>query len=1444
MAIYVYTSKMAQTDAQTHGFVTELEKITKNVERGQSLAIFQHYPVPYLKKALGKSYRLIASRHNFKDDIILVMLRILSRGSSEYSDFMDDNSVMEAFTPSHDELIAYLAQRNLRPVIVKPAVNDTDLQFLYGVLNNSDEGRSIFVYESKVWVEKINSPEIEPYKSVICDAICSLVNDPSLLDDEENFIRQGSGTGIKILCKKFPYDNALVLIAPLKDGEPEKQYLYDYEQIFKAEKLTDELKQFAIKSYPLYLVVDKEIWFSVEKDFGSDSRSANLSLSPEEVSLLESINPVNPVCFPLFINGRPGSGKSTILQYLYADYLKHYLIHLSENATYNPPIYLTYSQDLLNDAKKHVINIVKNHYKNLVTNHSISPESIESIDSMMLFQDFLLRNIPDDVKRIKFKKESKFYFRDFKVFYKEFRKGDGSLKSITPEIAWHVIRTYIKGMTSSEEVFSLDDYEELPKKRRSVSSEIFKLIHDKVYQNYIDHLDQNNLWDDQDIAQYVLINDLIKDYYPAIFCDEAQDFTKIELEVINRFSVYHHKKLQSHEIPKVPVAFAGDPFQTLNPTGFKWESVKDLFRESLILANDTTNSDNYDFNYKPLSYNYRSTPSIVKLCNLILLVRASLFNDSDVKPQIPWGGSQDSIPKYFNICEGWVGEKFASQPDITYILPCDEGEENDYIKNDSFLKTLQNPQSMSKGVFLSAILSKGLQFSRVVLYKFSEQLEDKYNLKQIFSNQSLAGGDLTLEYFFNKLYVAASRPFKHLFILEAGHIQENPLWGFLTDLNKDFFEKYTRDKDWLDEIENNPPSISIRPEGDSTFDIDAGKEDPKEVAEQLFTYAMSEQNPAIFLLAAPRFKACNQNIKASLCEGYAMKFQGEFLKAGDIFKRISDFKLALQCYWKAIAYEQIAGMDSTDKFTRTDLRFISSKFYCNDNADPLDFIKTFTEHVGDDDSIMQDPGYIKIINIVLERLFNSPKTSIDPKYFHLFEKFDNPERPFEQKKMAHFALKSGLKRNAFELFRKYNPVNEPEYITLLTEFGSTKEKIDAHFKRQEFDKIVEIVSKSGIEIPIDVFDQVFTSFIALEKLEKACDLIDSKLIASHDPGISIVILNKYKEIIELYLKLGRASLTNDVVVKYIQAKLDEDMWKDVTDILRKKKLVFSDKKELTIEDQLYEKILKIYLVAVVRSDAFLLEKTTLLEKKDVIDFLSELVKPKNFIDGYSIQEQKIIGAALEMTGDKFIAGDFYKRFIIKETGITFIDLEYFRSRWLKAREKVVDHFRTRGKTPELMKTLKEISDRKTEWNIINFDKVPEYPNFEFQTLQEFIEGIPVNKISRTDKKDKYKVIRLLEVAKNKDAKKLAERVAIKINKRVSHVNVKYFTDRMKLVLDFSEDSVTFLLKDLMCESSGWEKTSPDIWQNEEWQFNIRLFHDRFQFIQKDNFTILMEVVLV
>lgn len=207
-----------------------------------------------------------------------------------------------------------------------------------------------------------------------------------------------------------------------------------------------------------------------------------------------------------------------------------------------------------------------------------------------------------------------------------------------------------------------------------------------------------------------------------MFCDEAQDFTRLDLEVLLKMNLFSDRALTASDISRVPFAFAGDQFQTLNPTGFRWDAIKASFVEKFIFELDPAGrSGRTDLNYCELQYNYRSTENIVGISNHVQAMRAVRFQLSDVKPQHPWMQSAGSpLVVWFRSNDALFWSEFEKNPSIVIIVPCNEGEEHDYVVNDSMLaRYIKIEDGVPKNV-LSTSRAKGCEYLQVLVYGFGE----------------------------------------------------------------------------------------------------------------------------------------------------------------------------------------------------------------------------------------------------------------------------------------------------------------------------------------------------------------------------------------------------------------------------------------------------------------------------------------------------------------------------------------------------------------------------------------------------------------------------------------------------------------------------------------------------------------------------------------------------
>src|SRR5262249_26960606 len=97
MALLAYITDPCREDAERHGQVSTLETIKGSIERWQNLTGFDFFlPTPFVKRKIGRNFRLIAYAVPFGDDQLILFLRFIGRGSKDYEHFLsnwdDENS--------------------------------------------------------------------------------------------------------------------------------------------------------------------------------------------------------------------------------------------------------------------------------------------------------------------------------------------------------------------------------------------------------------------------------------------------------------------------------------------------------------------------------------------------------------------------------------------------------------------------------------------------------------------------------------------------------------------------------------------------------------------------------------------------------------------------------------------------------------------------------------------------------------------------------------------------------------------------------------------------------------------------------------------------------------------------------------------------------------------------------------------------------------------------------------------------------------------------------------------------------------------------------------------------------------------------------------------------------------------------------------------------------
>lgn len=899
MALMVFVTENCRKNARDHGLVNELDAFRDRVEQTQSTSLFDPFPPPYLvkKKLGGRQGRLIADLRTVEDHAVIVFLSIMIRGHHAYDREFGRDPIAYgqrhfAHLVSNDELARYVNDRTHKgPPPEKGHPSEAEYAFLFNAFSHQVEsGAEDLVCETKEWVELVTQERVVMQLALVSDTCLNALSaQPGL----HYAPVQKPGWGIWFL--RSPGRLVLLTLCIGQNAAEAESIARRTAADLDGRDATTILRA-SRRAYPALILADSDLWLDLERE-----PLGNMALSPEESEVLESVR-TSSTAFPLFVNGRAGSGKSTILQYIFADLLFFHLGN-QQQLEMAPPIYLTANPELLRVARTFVERLLKTESSFAqLGGQDLAREHKPILDQAFReFRTYLLSLLAGDEKARHFGEGARVdYARFRRMWVERFGREPKAYRETGPDLSWHVIRSYVKGMGAAT-YLDPDDYEELPENQITVTQDSFERVFRRVWEGwYQQELESKALWDDQDLTRYILDCDLAQPVFPAVVCDESQDFTRLELELLLRVNLFSDRKLPPNAIRRVPFAFAGDPFQTLNPTGFRWDAIKASFVEKFVSELDSSRrAGGVELNYRELQYNYRSTRPIVRFGNHVQAIRAALFQMPDVKPQTPWTTERDSPPvMWFRSTDATFWKKFRENPGFVVIVPCGEGEEASFVEQDP---NLREHVRMEDGVpvnVLSAARAKGCEYPAVVVYGFG-QAADGDVVGRIASKD--AGGvpepdrHLPLQYFVNRVYVAVSRPKRRLVVVDTdGGFAR--LWKCAQDevAQSTLMQHLKNARDvWEEQIEGmamgRPDDLTRETVGD-----------PLDNARAFETEGLARQDAFLLKQAALAYRSGGDAPKARECRARAFEAEGEWREAGEAYLE-AGFVLpdGVRCLWRA-----------------------------------------------------------------------------------------------------------------------------------------------------------------------------------------------------------------------------------------------------------------------------------------------------------------------------------------------------------------------------------------------------------------------------------------------------------------------------------------------------------------------------------------------------------------
>jgi hypothetical protein len=1092
MTYYIWLTDACRREARQHGTLQLVEHIVDQVEASQRLVGFDQFsPTRFLKRGLGRSYRLVAYRWDMTaEDSVLTFERVLPRGSGDYEYFsanyerIDPRSYLADTTD--EKVRVYYARRTAsEPLPPRPQMTERESSWLYGVSTERLVEEETVVLETADWVHAMKQSAALPLLGLYHQMLQSVnlqTLPQSTAAEPVQVLKQTSGN-LAIAYAYWPHVKRLLLLEPLGDAQ-RRVFHTPWEKLLPGLVSAQEIGRLALRSYPLLMTLDREAWLAIE-----DDGEANLALSPEESDLLETLRGTSGGTgprYPLFINGRAGSGKSTMLQYLVADYVEFAVTNNMAVA----PLYMACSTDLLANARKNVFRFLTTHHTRLLAGGGTLEKRRAILDEILrkgfvVFHDHLYSLLNAD-NRSRFPSASYVDYPAFRRLWDDDYSRRQHAHRVSAELAWHVIRSYIKGSRSSpDDDLSPGEYGALPKKRRSVPVETYERVYKDVWGWY----QALGRWDDQDLAAALLQQGGLRATSPVLFSDEAQDFTPLELGLILQMSIYADRALTPEDMARVPIAFAGDPLQTINPTGFRWSSVEAMFHQQFTDLLDPRRGGSLTINHQELTFNYRSQRNIVYFCNLLQLMRFVHFDADVSRPQEAWSlRDEHGLPiQWFDPDITATAEQLVTHADFVKVVNCEAGEESRMAADDALLSRL--PRELDKNVYrnvLSPARAKGLEFDVVVLYKFGDTAPE--GLAEVLSGQRPPPTDpqarLPYEYFLNRLYVAASRAKKRLIVVDSRRARDS-FWRFATDAT--FGERLPTEVKNADTWAGRLAFLL-----DSQDDLATEQVEVLQQADEYWARGRQLRDPYLLRQASLAYQSAGEQSRGYACLGLAHEYERDYRKAGDAYAKAAKDDEAIRCYWVAREYKAILKIHTDVTLPAQRAADFMTRSATDSSGDFLEHMVQWIVEAAVPD-ITMDSTWQAVLGELLKRLSS---VTLEPlvarRALTLCEAADRAGMALDKATFAAIAYRGGSNNRAVTLWEEIGQTEHQDYRRARARIEPFPGNLEWLARARDHERVVEewrSHAPSAGSVADDIVRMVIDSAIHRNEVQLAIDLL-------------------------------------------------------------------------------------------------------------------------------------------------------------------------------------------------------------------------------------------------------------------------------------------------------------------------------------------------------------------
>lgn len=529
--------------------------------------------------------------------------------------------------------------------------------------------------------------------------------------------------------------------------------LFEYVTNLNKQNNTVIIDEYIKQNKNIRVIVKKHNCFVENKEFNKLYLISNVSgvnlpkLNKEQLEVVETIDS------NILVQGVAGSGKTNLC-------IDKIIYTASKNYS-GKVLYTTFSRGLINDTKlkvdaykkdlEQVLNAYKSgkvvfmddHYKKALENKlgiyffvNDNNQVFEKLEKIIYYLEnkvdyFLI----EDLYKQKFGEthfaNENYFVNTYSVSLQnhQIEKCFAKLSTYSKEIIYKEIYGMICGFYNLEtkpEIMPMEEY--ILKREQSFSKQDCETIY-QIAVDYLKHLKQNNLVDNNIASKKLLENFEPELTYSLAIIDEVQDYTQANLCLFKSISL--------------KMFCVGDALQMINPSYFNFGYLKNLMYEKDLV------------NVKELKHNYRNSKKITEIIDALGEVNKLEF------------GTHNFVLKGQSVDNG-------IESNALYVF------ENGFLKlisNSGFedltfvVSSLAEKHELQKVIKSQEVLTvseiKGLERNNIVTFNLlSSNFYKWQTLKRNKVNRKLADENSVYRYYYNLFYVGVSRAKQNLIVFE------------------------------------------------------------------------------------------------------------------------------------------------------------------------------------------------------------------------------------------------------------------------------------------------------------------------------------------------------------------------------------------------------------------------------------------------------------------------------------------------------------------------------------------------------------------------------------------------------------------------------------------------------------------------------------------------------